>query len=78
MEQSMKIERNFRECSEPKIHERTVSLRFLSKILRVFRLEVSEYNVYITNQFQTTFAGGGGGRYVLIRIRIRILGSDTV
>jgi hypothetical protein len=25
-------------------------------LLRVLRLEVSEYNVYITNQFQTTFA----------------------
>ncbi len=25
------------------------------------RLEISLYNVYITNQFQTTFAGGGGG-----------------
>jgi hypothetical protein len=30
-------------------------------ILRVLRLEVSVYNVYITNQFQTTFAQGGGG-----------------
>jgi hypothetical protein len=33
-------------------------------ILRVLRFEVSLYNVYIVNQFQTTFAqgvGGGGG-----------------
>jgi hypothetical protein len=31
--------------------------------LRILRLEVSEYNVYIANQFQTTFAQwGGGGR----------------
>ncbi len=30
-------------------------------ILRVFGLEVSVYNVYITNQFQTTFPKGGGG-----------------
>ncbi len=30
-------------------------------ILRVLRLEVSVHNVYITNQFQTTFARGGGG-----------------
>ncbi len=30
-------------------------------ILRVFRLEVSLYNVCITNQFQTTFAQGGAG-----------------
>jgi hypothetical protein len=32
--------------------------------LRVLRIEVSVYNVHITNQFQTTFAqgdGGGGG-----------------
>jgi hypothetical protein len=38
-----------------------ISLRFLGIILRVFRLEVSVYNFYITNQFQTTFAQGGGG-----------------
>jgi hypothetical protein len=38
-------------------------LRFLGIILRVLRLEVSGYNVYITNQFQTTYAQGGvGGR----------------
>jgi hypothetical protein len=34
-------------------------------ILRVLRLEVSVYNVYIRKQFQTTFAqGGAGGRGV--------------
>ncbi len=43
------------------IHERTISLRFLGIILRVLTLEVSVYNGYITNQFQTTFVGGGGG-----------------
>jgi hypothetical protein len=32
---------------------------FLGIILRVLRLEVSIYNVYITNQFQTPFAQGG-------------------
>ncbi len=32
----------------------TISLRFLGIILRVLRLEVSIYNVYITNQFQAT------------------------
>ena len=37
-----------------------ISLRFLGIILRVLRLEVSVYNVYITNQFKTTFAGRGG------------------
>ncbi len=31
-------------------------LRFLGIILGVLRLEVSVYNVYITYQFQTTFA----------------------
>jgi hypothetical protein len=30
-------------------------------ILIVLRLEVSGDNVYITNQFQTNFAQGGGG-----------------
>ncbi len=29
--------------------------------MRVLRLEVSVYNGYITNLFQTTFARGGGG-----------------
>jgi hypothetical protein len=43
-----------------RIHEHTISLRFLGIILRVLRLEVSKYNVYITNQFQVTFAQGGG------------------
>jgi hypothetical protein len=38
------------------MYERTISLRFLGIILRFLRLEVSVYNVYITNQFQTTFA----------------------
>jgi hypothetical protein len=37
------------------------SLRFHSIILRVLRLEVFLDNVYITNQFQTTFAQGEGG-----------------
>jgi hypothetical protein len=51
-----------------RIHECTISLRFLDTILRVLRLEVSVYNVYITHQ-TTTFArggrgGGGGGKSV--------------
>ncbi len=34
--------------------------------MRVLRLEVSVYNVNVTNHFQTTFAkGGGGGGYPL-------------
>jgi hypothetical protein len=32
----------------------------MGRILRVLRLEVSVYNVYITNQFQTTFDYGHG------------------
>jgi hypothetical protein len=32
-----------------RIHEHTILLRFLSIILRVLRLEVSVYNVYILN-----------------------------
>jgi len=41
-----------------RIHKLTILLRFLGTILRILRLEVSVYNVYITNQYQTTFAGG--------------------
>jgi hypothetical protein len=37
-----------------------ISLRFLGIILRVIRLAVSVYNVYMLNQFQTTFAWGRG------------------
>ncbi len=44
-----------------RIHERTISVVLLGIIVRVLRLQVSEYNVYITNQFQTTFFRGGGG-----------------
>jgi hypothetical protein len=44
-----------------RIHERSISLRFLGIILRVIRVEISVYNVYFTNQFQTTFAWGWGG-----------------
>jgi hypothetical protein len=40
-----------------RIHECTISLRLLGNILRVLRLEVFLYNVYITNQFQTTKGG---------------------
>jgi hypothetical protein len=44
-----------------RIHDRTISLRFLAIILKVLRLEVSVYNVYITTHFHTTFVQGGGG-----------------
>jgi hypothetical protein len=50
---------NLLRLSRSRIHESTMSLRFLGIILRVLRLEVSVYNVYITNQFQTTFSQGG-------------------
>ncbi len=43
------------------IHERTISLKFLSIILRVLRFEVSIHTVYITNQFQTPLLLKGGG-----------------
>ncbi len=42
-----------------RIHEHTISLRFRGIILRVPKLEVSVYNVYITNQFKTTCSRGG-------------------
>ncbi len=47
-----------------RIHERAISARFLGITLRVLRLEISVYNVYIANKFQTTCAqrGMGGGR----------------
>jgi hypothetical protein len=50
---------NHSDRSHPQIHERTISLKFLGKILRVLRLEVSVYNIFITIQFQTTFAQRG-------------------
>jgi hypothetical protein len=51
-----------------RIHERTVSLRFLEIIFRVLRLEDSVFNFYITNQVKTTFlSGGGGGDKILSR-----------
>jgi hypothetical protein len=45
------------------IHERTISLRFLGIILRVLRLQVSIYNVYITKPVSNHFCSreGGGG-----------------
>jgi hypothetical protein len=44
-----------------RIHERTISFRFLGTVLRVLRLEVSLYHAYITNQFKPLLLGGGGG-----------------
>jgi hypothetical protein len=44
------------------MHERTISSRFLGIILRVLSLEVSVYNVYITNQFSKSLLLNVGGR----------------
>jgi hypothetical protein len=44
-----------------RIHGRTISLMFLSIILRFLGLEISINYVYIANQFQTSFAQGGVG-----------------
>jgi hypothetical protein len=52
---------NKKVLTRSRTHKRTIGLRFLGIILRVLRLEVSVYNVYITNQFQTNFAREGGG-----------------
>jgi hypothetical protein len=51
------------ELSRARIPERTISLRFLGIILRVLRLEVSVYNVYITIQFHLSnhFCSRGEG-----------------
>jgi hypothetical protein len=60
-----------------RIHEHTISLRFLDVILRVLRLEVSTYNLYISNQFQTTFArGGGGGLKTVVEVTVNSKGED--
>ncbi len=49
-----------------RIHERKILSRFLGIILRVsLRFEVSVYNVYIENQFQTTFAQGGEDNFLV-------------
>jgi hypothetical protein len=45
-----------------RIHERTISLRFLGIILRVLR--------HITNQFQTTVAQGGVGDKSVSRVAV--------
>ncbi len=51
-----------------RIHERTISLRFLGIILRVVKHEVSVHNVYITNKFRTTFNQGGRGVKPLVEV----------
>jgi hypothetical protein len=51
---------------------------FLGIILRVVRLEVSVYNVYISNQFRTSFEpilllGGGGNSSVKMTVNSKTL-----
>ncbi len=38
--------------------------------MKVLRLEVSVYNVYIASQFQTTFAQVGGGGSLLMEVSV--------
>ncbi len=64
------------ESYRSRIHERTISLRFLGIILRVLRLEVFVYNVYIINQFQTTFAQGGGGGVKYCRLEVTVNSNE--
>ncbi len=56
------------ELTTSRILESTIALRFLGIILRVLRLEVSVYNVYITHQFKTTSAQGGGDPLVEVTV----------
>ncbi len=59
------------EFPRSRIHERTVTSKFLGIILRVLRLEVSAYRVYITNQFQSTFAQGEeGSKFCYIEVTV--------
>ncbi len=48
--------------------------------MKVLRLEVSIYNVYMTNQFQTTFAWGGGGgvKSVVLEVTFNSKGENYV
>jgi hypothetical protein len=55
-----------------RVHERKILLRFLGIILRVLSLEVSVYSVYITNQFHTTFAQGGGGEGEIPLVKLTV------
>ncbi len=61
-----------------RIHEHTISLRFLGIILRVLRFEVSVYYVYITNQFQITFAQGGRGVKSVVEVPVWIARRKTL
>jgi hypothetical protein len=56
--------------SRSRIHKREILLRFLGIILRVLNLEASIYNVYITNQFRSTFAQRGGGDKSIVEVTV--------
>ncbi len=45
-----------------RIHDRKISLTFLGTILRVLRLEISVYNVYIQTSFKPLLLKGGGDK----------------
>jgi hypothetical protein len=53
-------------ATRSQIHERTISLRFLGITIGVLRREISVYNVYNKNEFQTTFAQEGEGEKNLL------------
>jgi hypothetical protein len=61
-----------------RIYERIISLRFLGIILRIIILEVSVNNVYIKNQFQTTYAGGGGNPLVEVTVNSKEENSEDL
>ncbi len=46
--------------------------------MRVIRFEVSVYNVYITNQFQTTFAEGGQNLFVEVTVNSKEENSEDI
>ncbi len=51
-------------------------MRFLCIILRVLRPDVSAYNVYITNKFQTTIRGDfkwHGGKLLRLSAKVKRL-----
>jgi hypothetical protein len=52
--------------------------RFLGISLRVLRLEVYVYNVYITNQFHTNSARGGGGGNLLVEVTVNSKKEKTL
>ncbi len=53
-------------ANRSRIHERTISLRFLG--ILILRLEVSVHNVYITNQFQNHFCSRGAGVKPFVKV----------